>query len=578
MRIADCGLLQFANQPVKMLRVDGQQQELLITCAPPGFIDRPEFAPRVPLAGDGKKVWLPRHPAFAARLGQGPEPPAGTARSGLFLKALERFRITPGPRLRENLAALDDPRTRLVITGQQPAFLTGPLYTAFKAISAVAAAAHLEALTGRRHVPVFWVAGEDHDLDEARPARFPGPDGSTLEFSLPMPADRRPLSAYPVDRAVEEVIDAALKSLSGRRHFEEARALAALYRGRSLEGGFAALITALFERWGLLPIEPEGLRALAAPVIRRALEEPEELLRRIEDGIGRVKELGIEAQVADRFPLFLIEDGKRHHLAYEGRDTGGDGRFLLEGVRRKLGARELLGLLDAEPGRFSTGVLLRPVVQNAVLPNAVYLGGPAEVAYFKQLLPVFEWFGLEPPGIALRLSATLIEGKVARAMRRLGLWPESAQAAGRWAAAVGPEDLLAVPAEGPETRLRMLADEARGAFRAAFGDPLIPEPDRQRLAGAADKVVTDIEKLGARASRAVRRSGGEDLLAARRVLGSFFPDGVLQERRWNILHYVAKYGTEWIERLAAEVSRDPFLVDHRWVFFPAEAKGEGAES
>jgi bacillithiol synthase len=556
--------------------MDGRQQQLLVTCAPAGFIDRPEFAPRVPVSPGGKKVWLPRHPEFQPRLAPEPEPATGTARPALFQKALERFGIAPGPRARENLAALDDPRTRLVITGQQPAFLTGPLYTVFKAISAVAAAAHLESITGRHHVPVFWVAGEDHDLDEARSARLPGPHGATLEFSLPMPADRRPLSAYPVDRAVEEVIRAVLASLDGRRHLDQARALAELYRGRTLEGGFAAIIASLFEEWGLLPIEPEGLRATAAPIIRRALEEPEELLRRIEAGIRTVEGLGMEAQVSDRFPLFLIEDAKRHHLAFEGRDAAGDGRFLLEGVGRKLGARELLRLLDAEPGRFSTGVLLRPVVQNAVLPNAAYLGGPAEIAYFKQLLPVFEWFGLPAPGIALRLSATLIEGKVSRAMRRLGLWPASAEGARRWAGALRPEDLLEVPADGPRSPLLALAHRARGELQAALADPRLPEAEAQRLQGAAEKIVSDIEKLGSRASRAVQRSGGEDLLAAQRAHGNFFPDGVLQERRWNILYYVAKYGTGWIERLVTEVSRDPFLVDHRWVFFPGEAKGEEA--
>src|SRR5206468_10704940 len=105
--------------------------------------------------------------------------------------------------------------------------------------------------------------------------------------------------------------------------------------------------------------------------------------------------------------------------------------FRLEGIGGSYRRAELIRLLEEHPERFSTDVLLRPVVQDAVLPGDLYLGGPAEMAYFAQLRPVYEWFGLPPPRIALRLSATLIECQVGCSLGRLELRPGDPCAAAR---------------------------------------------------------------------------------------------------------------------------------------------------
>ena len=315
--------------------------EIQVVGAPRGFLERPEFGPRIPGPG-GRPVWLPLDPAFAPRIllapGEGTrdrtgeedgaagrmdgsraeataggegrdrtaaatavaeragvalpgtplvEPIPGRALAGLFRDVLARHRIEPGRRAKENLELLEAGAARRVITGQQPGFLGGPLYTAYKAATAAGAASHLESVTGIRHVPVFWVASEDHDLDEARTAALPGPGGSTAEFRFPGPSDRRPLSAIPVEGDGLEVLDAAIGGLEGHLSSDAARALADLYRGRTFAGGFTALIARLFEGSGLLPIEPDVLRPFARPIFRKAIVEAGALRERIEAGIGR---------------------------------------------------------------------------------------------------------------------------------------------------------------------------------------------------------------------------------------------------------------------------------------------------
>jgi bacillithiol biosynthesis cysteine-adding enzyme BshC len=562
-----------------------EERPITVGDAPPGFLSRAEFQPRTaPRRGGEPSRWLPEDPFFAPPLDfppggwEGTAPPRAAAAGSeilvrLFRSLGEEWEIPWGAEARRNLKLLESPSTRLVIAGQQPGFLTGPLYTAYKAVSAAAAARQLSRRTGVPHLPVFWVASEDHDLDEARSVHLPGPDGSSVEFSLPHAADRRPLSAYPIDRAAEEVLQAAAAHLKGRRESALAEELMSLYRGRNLASGFGAILARTFEKQGLLLVEPERLRPLAEPVFRRALEEPAELMAKIEEGIRLVEGQGISAQVPARFPLFLLVEGKRHHLSPEGSSAGRDGgRFRLEGVGKEYRAAELLELLRSEPARFSAGVLLRPVVQEAVLPAALTIGGPAELSYFAQLRPVFDWFGVGRPRIALRLSATLVEGKLARALRKLELGGDSPGAGERWARASEPADLLPPLAGGPEVPLRSLAVEARERMAKPLADPRIPAVQRRRLAASGEKLAAEMEGLAARAGRAARQSEEEELLLAAKVLRSFFPDRVLQERRWNIFYYLAKYGLDWVSELVETVEADPFRTAHRWVEFTG---GEG---
>jgi bacillithiol biosynthesis cysteine-adding enzyme BshC len=593
-----------------------EESRIRIVGAPREFLDRPEFGPRLPEAGG--TVWAPLHPSFAPRILLAPdegfgaesagaaaragasaegeaagdgdrhaaaiavaerpvspiagsplvEPPRGRALAELFRSVFDRHRIEPSARALENLNLIEEGSARLVLTGQQPGFLTGPLYTVYKAASAAAAAAHLGEVTGIRHVPVFWIASEDHDLDEARGAGLPGPGDSTVQFSVPYPSERRPLGSIPFDRAAAAVLDAALRHLEGHVRSAEARTLGELYRGRDFTGGFAAVVAALFAPYGLLLIEPDVLRPLAAPIFRRAVEDAAGLLGRIAEGIAEVERRNLKAQVPARFPLFLIEGGRRHHL-----EPSGEGRFVLEGVGRSLGVPDLLRALDSHPETFSAGVLLRPAVQNAILPNAAYVGGPAELAYFAQLGPLFDWLGLPAPGIGLRLGATLIEVKAARALRHLGLWPLRKGAGERWRAARKPEDLIPSSGTGAESEFRAHAAETRTRLERALAALPISEEMRRGLLTSAGKVAVEIERLGARAERAARQAAEEDIAAARRVLSTFFPEGTLQERKWNVLHFIARHGRGWIDDLVRAVEKDPFLPGHRWVFFDASQEG-----
>lgn len=531
---------------------------------PRRWFERAQYGPRVDVAG--RRCWfvLSRETGPLGSIPASPREDAGDvgATSGHIREVLEAgyrdWGLLRSAEVDRNLAALAQPGTLAVVTGQQPGFLTGPLYTIYKALSAIALAASVELRSARRCVPIFWMAGEDHDIDEIREARFPGTGTNEVVFRLPHRADRRPLSSLPVDTATESVLDAAKEFLGPRRHGAFVSELVDLYRGRNLASGAAAVLARLLGHHGLLILDPEKLRPLAARLVRQLILEPEDAVDRIEDGCRLLRDRGLRPFAAPRLPLFLLRGGRRDHL------SPAPGGLRIDGEGTFFSREDLLELLDRSPERFSAGALMRPIIQDALLPNVVTVGGPAEVGYYAQLEPLARWCGIEPPSIAMRFQATLVEGKVERAWRRLGLRPEVL------AAADGPEDLVPEPAPSAaleETRkLKRRASEVLDRLLAE----LPPGATHRRLEKTAAGVLSSIDGVAARASKAFRQAQGEHFDAATTFWHHALPDHSLQERRWGVFYYLAKYGSHWLDQLVEERQRAPLDVNHKLVFFEEE--------
>jgi len=526
---------------------------------PVDWFDRPQYRPRVPHApGD---AWFLLTPEFAppSRVQPGPprEPPAG--RKSLRLAFEETYGAWNLPRCtatQSSLDALEQQETGLVITGQQPGFLGGPLHTLYKAVAAIALARHHQAETGRACVPVFWVAGDDHDLDEVRTARLPGPDGNEVTFRFPGESDRRPLSEYRVDGAAVEVLETAASHLATKRHGEKARALVQLYRGRNLASGFAAFLAELLGHTGMLFLDPVSVRPMASALIRRVIEEPERILALVEEGRREVESKGMKPLVKGRLPLFLLRQGRRDHV------SPAAGGLAVDGGGPIIARSELLETLEKDPRAFSAGALLRPVVQEGCLPCLITVGGPAEVGYFAQIGPLAAHFGLERPPIALRFNGTLVEGKMARTASGLPL--------ATIARAKRAEDLLPSQEEPATLRAaRDLATRVERELTAAVGD-LAPPQQAERLKRKAKDASNNILRLTDRIATALRHAQTQEVEEVRKLWNFTFPGDVLQERRWNALHFISKHGTAWIDEIIEAIADDPLRVAHRWVMF-----GEG---
>ena len=453
-----------------------------------------------------------------------------------------------GEAARAGIEALREPDTAAVVTGQQVGLFTGPIYTILKALSAIQLADRLAEETGRRIVPVFWLGGEDHDVDEisrvvALHKNLP------VELRLqadeagsPGPAGRiRPGNGI-MDRLEELLPDTDFKG--DVLHM----AREAYGAGATLSEGFARMLRALFP--GLVIINPDdaSLKRLAAPLFAREIEEAETaatLVRRVSDELGRTYHEQVFVRPAN---LFLLNEKGRIPLDLDGDD------FVARGTGQRMTRAEALDLLRRSPESFSPNVVLRPLMQDLLLPTALYVGGPSEIAYFAQCHPLYEWAGLPMPLIYPRAGATFLEPHVAKVLDTYGL-------------VVG--DLA-----GDADRLfhRVVVDSMQGNLDEAFDEAArrlgeavdhVRAPLREvdgtlaKAADAAQKALTDeLARLRAKGVRAEKKK--QDMVRARleKAQGNLYPNGVLQERELSVLHFLNKYGMGFMDMLRETLDTD----------------------
>lgn len=537
---------------------------------PERWFDRRQYRPRVGRGGDGRWFLLSGSVRFLREL-PAPAPTrspgsrhnvSGEKTREALLRTYEGWDLPRTAKIRSSIDALADGGACAVVAGQQPGFLTGPLYTIYKALSAIALAEEVERKWKRRCVPVFWVAGDDHDIEEIREARFPGPGGEEIVARLPHPAGRRPLSTLAVDGETLTVLDQLAGQLAQRRFAGETASLADLYRGRNLASGFAAILSELLGEHGLLVLDPERCRPLAAVVVERLLEDPAAAMECVIEGFRSVEERGLKPQVAPRLPLFLLRDGLRHHVTYSDRDA----ELKIDGGGPTLERRALEQLLATDPAAFSTGGLLRPLIQQLVFPESITVGGPSEVGYFAQLPPLCRWLGIAEPRIALRAQSTLIDGKAARCWEKLALNVEDL------AAAQKPEDLVRLDGDFPVLdRARRLERETRELTERLPDDlRFLPDASLRRLARSSSKARSAAEGFAQRLDMELRRGREESFQTASTLWNHVFPGGDLQERRWNGFHYLSRYGRQWLEDLLNEFRRAPLSPHHRLILFAGD--------
>jgi bacillithiol biosynthesis cysteine-adding enzyme BshC len=293
-----------------------------------------------------------------------------------------------------------------LVTGQQVGLFGGPTFSIYKALSAVKLAREAEKL-GIPCVPVFWLATEDHDLEEVNQAHIPNAEGNTETLSSPTAATKdTPVGRIQFGTEIAETVNRAAALLG---ESDISCALAECYRsGETFGTTFAKLLARMFAEFGVILLDgsdPE-LDQIAAPLYRDAITRTPEILAALlkRDEQLRAAEYHQQVRITDSSTLlFVFRDGARVPVHHEG------GKFMIDG--EEISSQELTKLAESSPEMFSPNVLLRPVVQDYVLPTLAYVGGAAEVAYFAQVGAVYQNLAGRITPILPRFSATLIEPK-----------------------------------------------------------------------------------------------------------------------------------------------------------------------
>jgi bacillithiol biosynthesis cysteine-adding enzyme BshC len=473
--------------------------------------------------------------------------------------------VGAGPETFANLDRLRQPDSVVVITGQQAGLFTGPLYTIFKALTAIKLANELRK-QGVNAVPMFWVAAEDHDFQEVNHTRLVNREGilASITYTACSPKEGKPVGHVTLAEGVNENIEQLLAALPESEFTPRlAQDLRESYRaGTGFAEAFGRMMMKLFGKFGVVLINPldDRLKHVSGEIYMQAMSRVPEFASRLVSESASLVSAGYHAQVftsPEAVPLFMLDEGRRTALVR--RD---DGRFYLKNTDKSFADDELLSTVARCPNCFSPNVTMRPIVQDYLLPTVAYIGGPAEIAYFAQLRPNYSLLGRVGPVVLPRASFTLIEKRHAKTMSKYGIaFPELFEGQEEVMKRVVERSLdqgTATVFDDTERVLNEQLDKLRDSLTAV--DPTLADA----LKGGRDKIVYQINNLRTRFIH--NRTKRDETMGQQieRLFAVLYPNRNLQERELNVAYFLARYGYELIDRIYDEVDWEQ--RDHKLLY------------
>jgi bacillithiol synthase len=427
-----------------------------------------------------------------------------------------------------------------VVSGQQVGLFGGPSYAFYKALSAIQAAHELTE-KGILAVPIFWMATEDHDVDEVRHVSW-FHDGELQQFELLKPADTDvPVGRIRLGKEIHDLV-VRTQPLLGQTYGD---LLHETYLPEATYGSaFAALFARIFADHGLILLDPldERLHRVAAPFLRDALAQRDELNDLLLERGKELERAGYEVQVkvaAHSTLLFSLEEGKRQVI------TAANTEF--SSGTLSMPRESWLRRIEASPEKFSPNALLRPVMQDFLLPTVAYFGGPAEIAYFAQSEVLYQKLLGRMPVLFPRADFTLIDPKAERILKKYDLdvedvWAGSQTLRNRMYNSAVPKKL----AREFDSSLRRMEKSIEKLHKSvAKVDPTI----QGTITRAEKRIRYQIEKLRHKTGAALDRH--EKLIAKHEAFleNLLFPQKDLQSRSLCFLPFLARWGSGGLHEL-----------------------------
>ena len=433
-----------------------------------------------------------------------------------------------------------------VVSGQQVGLFGGPCYAVYKAMAAVRIAKDLTQ-QGIDAVPVFWMATEDHDLDEVRKISF-FHDGRLTKFELPGDVGGgSPVGRIPLGAEIEAERTEAIRLLGAAASGSEiAQILGECYRAEETYGSaFGKMFARLLAGFGLILLDPLDLRLhrIGQPILAKAVEQRDLLEEQLLDRGQALEKVGYAPQVkvtSRSTVLFRISRDGRQAITSEG------GKF--KSGTRTWTQPELLDAIQNEPENFSPSALFRAVVQDFLLPTVVYIGGPAEISYFAQSEVLYRNLLGRMPVMLPRAGFTLVDTKAQRLLAQYDLtaedvWKGPQELNKRLSAASVPENISSLLQENGgeiDRRLRQWYDAV------SVLDPTL----KDAVETAQKKIAYQTEQLQQKIGRSLDHK--RNVLAAHEQFLSnlLYPEKALQSRQLCFLPFAARWGQafEEIER------------------------------
>jgi bacillithiol biosynthesis cysteine-adding enzyme BshC len=458
---------------------------------------------------------------------------------------------------KQYISTLPDPKTIVIITGQQLGFLLSPIYTIFKAVTTVKLAEQLNQLeTGYNFVPVFWLETEDHDFEEIRHAGIWNTEMKPVRISYEgHEFDRRPVRLYRLEENIEEVIAKLQSELLDTEFSSDLfTKLRSWYTsGATWTDAIRQLFRDLFSATGLLFFEPgtAAVKRAGAEFFAQWFEQIKPVIQAFGSTTGSVESDGYPVQVPDipgkTYVHYEDDNLERQHIYFE------DDRFYLKDNPLSWSSAELKEILRKEPERFSSAVISRPVLQSWLLPVAGYVAGPSEIAYWAQIGQIFRQMNIPLPVVYPRITATLLEPKIERFISRHNVDLPNA--------ALKMKDFIDRHFEQNQfdkDRFRKWREGIDQTFSEIMDYILNVDPTLKSVAEkTSERIGGQIDLLETRLLRAVEERERTLIGHLEQIHASVFPLEAPQERFVSIIYYLNKFGPDFLNRLMTKLESDP---------------------
>jgi bacillithiol biosynthesis cysteine-adding enzyme BshC len=470
-----------------------------------------------------------------------------------LLAELERQNreLPASPARDRHLALLAAGSAATVVTGQQVGLFTGPAFTVYKAAGTVAAARELSRESGVPCVPVFWLQTEDHDWDEIdhcvvrgegdAPCRIRAGGGDVHA--------RASVSARRFDESIDGAVAALDAAVASRPDRERIVALLSRhYRsGATATAAFRGVLAELFADDGLVFLDPRtsAFAALARPLLERSIEEAAPISAALERRAREIEAAGFSVQVPVRpgSPLAFFHPDGAAGARYRIEPCGQSWRLCSEETRREIARDEVRRAIAADPLAGSTSALLRPLVQDALLPNAMYVAGPGEIAYFAEIQPLYAMLDIEPSLVAPRPSFCVTAAGDRRRLEQLGTTLDCV---------AGPRDAVLASLAGSDDE-GFDPDSVENRLIEAFAQRLdeiaphvlaVDESLSRPLEKARESVAHTVARLVEKYRHSFLLRDRVRVERVDRVRAALAPDGVPQERTYGFASLAAEHGLD----------------------------------
>lgn len=465
----------------------------------------------------------------------------------------------------DNIERLRDESSVVVIGGQQAGLLTGPLFTIHKIVSIIQLAKRQEELLNVPVIPVFWIAGEDHDFDEINHVLLSNDQKMKKHKIKQKVAQKVPMSSLEIDKTI------ATQWLKELFHeLSETQFTAELYQTleESLNASttyvdfFARIIFKLFNDEGLVLIDSgdKEVRKLESEFFCELIQKQPQISEGVYERLQQVKSSGYSLSVdveENDGHIFYHKNGERILLVKDQ-----DGHWVGKQQECMFSKEELLNIAKDSPELLSNNVVTRPLMQELLFPNLAFIGGLGEVGYWSILKPAFQTMNMKMPPVLPRLSLTLVERGIDKRVKQYGIEIERAIKEGveldrgNWLAAQTnpPISLLT-------EQVKKAFDQAHQPLRAlasSMGSALGSMSERN-----LEYIYNDLEYLEKRMIKEIESKNEDAIRIFNYIQLSLRPEQGLQERSWNVIPFLNIYGDSFIKQILSyplDFSKEHYLV------------------